>query len=244
MRRTLYEQLDADWRPVARTAVPRRWQAAAPHLDGHRSTGDVIAACRDSDHPRTANRTLAALLHLAAKGDTLAVRAALQACIPLVSSAAASLRRVIGSSPWSSRPELDADAVAALVEIIHRSAGELAELDWPASVLRSRVRDRLRTTLRCWHRQQRRESGPIDSVPHPAASLEHASTVDERMATLVVSAVRSGHITQAAGQTVVATTVYGWDTGSFAAITGRDPRAVRTHRRRTEHRLAELVGAG
>ena len=244
MRRTLYEQLDADWRRVARTAVPRRWLAATPDLADHRLTGDVIAACRDRDHPRTANRTLAALLALAATGDRLAVRAAVQACIPLVSSAASSLRRVIGSSPWSSRPELDADAVAALVEIAHRSAGELAALDWPASVLRSRVRDRLRTTLRRWHRQQRRESVPLDRAPHPAAPLEQASTVDEQLATFVVSAVRSGHITRSAGQTVVATTVYGWDTGSFAAITGRDPRAVRTHRRRTEHRLAELVAAG
>lgn len=244
MRRTLFEQLDTEWQAVARRAVPERWLATAPVLRGHRLTGDIITACRDDDQPALANRTLAALLSLAARGDALAVRATLQACIPLVNSAASSLRRVVGSSPWTSRPELDADAVAALIEIIHRSAGELGQIDWPASVLRSRVRDRLRTALRAWHRQQRREGASIIGDHHPATPLDEARTADERLAGLVVSAVHDGKITAVAGQTVVATTVYGWDTQSFAAITGRDPRAVRTHRRRTERRLAELVAAG
>jgi DNA-directed RNA polymerase specialized sigma24 family protein len=126
-----------------------------------------------------------------------------------------------------------------MVELVDHGAG--AATPWPAAVLRSRLRDRLKTAVRRHRRQRHREGAPVDHASHPVTVLHDAHSAEERMARVIVAAAHGGDLTVTAAQTVLATTVYGWDTTGFAALTGRDVRAVRTHRRRTERRLAALA---
>jgi hypothetical protein len=204
--------------------------------------GAVVEACRCRVDPVAGNRVLGAVLVLARAGDPLAGRAALQALVPMVAATAAGLAGYIGGwGPWASRAELDGEAAAVVAELVRSPlpAGTV----WPAAVLRSRLRDRLRTTVARHRRQRRREPALADHDRHPATGLDEAHSAEERMARIVVDATRGGHISIVAAQTVLATTVYGWDTASIARLTGRDVRAVRTHRRRTEQRLSALLVA-
>src|SRR5690606_6110774 len=199
---------------------------------------DVVRACRRRDDPEAANRALSGVLAAASTGDRLAARTALQALLPAVAATAAGLRGYVGWGPWASRDDLAAEAAAIAVEV---ASGPSPAAAWPAAVLRSRLRDRLRAAVRRHVRQRRREGGAVEGAAHPVAALDHARTAEERMARTIVEAARVGDLTLAAAQTVLATTVYGWDARGFARVTGRDPRAVSAHRRRTERRLAELV---
>ncbi|HEX6421129.1 MAG TPA: hypothetical protein VFZ77_21675 [Acidimicrobiales bacterium] len=238
MAPSVFDRLDAEWRATGRAALPAAWPALEPRLGRYEVLDDVVRACRRRDDPRAANRVLGGLLAMASRGDRVAARAALQALLPAVAATAAGLRGYVGWGPWASRAELDAEAAAIAVEL---ASGPAPATDWPAAVLRSRLRDRLRATVRRHLRQRWREGAAVEGAAHPVAALDHARTAEERMARTIVEAARGGELTVAAAQTVLATTVYGWDARAYARVTGRDPRAVRTHRRRTERRLAELV---
>jgi hypothetical protein len=237
---TVYDLLDAEWRTLARRPVPSAWRSRPP-LAGAGRLGPVVESCRDRTDPATANRTLGAVLALAAGGDPLAARVALQAVLPLVVSTAAGLAGYVGWGPWTSRADLDGEAAATMVELI--GAPLPPGTHWPAAALGSRLRDRLRTTVRRHRRQHQREPVLAADAAHPPSDLHEAYSAAERLARFVVDATRGGDISLTAAQTVLATTVYGWDTASVARLTGRDVRAVRAHRRRTEQRLATLVVA-
>jgi hypothetical protein len=150
------------------------------------------------------------------------------------------MRGYVGWGPWATRCELEGDAVATLAEVVTAGVGATA---WPAAMVKSRLRDRLRTSVRRHERRRRREGAGLDGLgaAHPTAGLHDARCPEERAARAVVDAVRSGAVSRAAGQTVLATSVFGWDPVSFAALTGRDVRAIRTHRRRTARHLAALA---
>jgi hypothetical protein len=230
--------LDAEWDGLGRRPVPLSWFGADRPYE---RLGAVVDACRDGSDPARANRVLAGVLAVTGPGDDLARRTALQALLPLAMAAAARLRGYVGWGPWATRSELEGDAAAALAEIV--AAGVGATL-WPAAVVRSRLRDRLRTTVRRHERRRRREGAGLDGLAaarHPTAALDEARCPEERAARAVVDAVRLGLVSRAAGQTVLATSVFGWDPASFAALTGRDVRAIRTHRRRTARHLAALA---
>lgn len=235
---SVIDRLDAEWRATRRTAVPAAWCAVAPAVGRYELVADVAAACRDRDDPRGANGVLGDVLAVASHGDRLASRTALQALLPVVAATAAGLRGYVGWGPWTTRAELDAEAAATMVEL---AGTPPPATEWPAAVLRSRLRDRLRGTVRRHRRQVQREGHAVERATHPVTTLEHARSAEERVARVIVDAARGGDLTLSAAQTVLATTVYGWDAPGFARITGRDPRAVSTHRRRTERRLAELV---
>jgi hypothetical protein len=268
MTGSVYDRLDAEWRSLARRPVPGTWDLSGTGIPGPSPVGDVPAAitagrvvgvtvtrlgsgagrlgavvdaCRRRDDPLAANRMLATLLALAAGGDPVAARAALQALVPVVAATAAGFAGYVGWGPWGSRVELDGEAAATMAELVR--APLPAGTAWPAAVLRSRLRDRLRTAVRRHRRLRDREPTLRDDAVHPATALDEAHSADERMARLVVDATRGGHISVTAAQTVLATTVFGWDTASLARLTGRDVRAVRTHRRRTEQRLGALLVA-
>ncbi len=223
--------------------MPDAWAAAAPALAGLPRLATVVDACRSRTDADAANRALAGVLAVAAD-DPLARRTALQALLPVVAAVAAQLRGYVGWGPWTSRTELDGEAAAALVEVV--GAGVPATR-WPAAVVRSRLRDRLRTTVHRHRRQRHREGTPLEalerSVAHPTGGLHDAHSPEERAARFVVDAARSGTVSVAAAQTVLATSVLGWDTAGFAALTGRDVRAVRAHRRRTARSLASVAEA-
>lgn len=240
MGSTVYDLLDAEWRTLARRPVPSAWRGRPP-LAGARRLGSLVESCRDRTDAPAANRTLGAVLALASGGDPLAARVALQAVLPLVVSTAAGLAGYVGWGPWTSRADLDGEAASTMVELIDGPLppGTL----WPAAVLGSRLRDRLRTTVRRHRRQHQREPALVADATHPPSDLHEAYSAAERLARFVVDATRGGDISLTAAQTVLATTVYGWDTASVARLTGRDARAVRAHRRRTEQRLAALVVA-
>lgn len=240
MGSTVYDLLDAEWRTLARRPVPTAWQSRSP-LAGLTRLGPVVEACRERTDPGAANRTLGSVLALATGGDPLAGRVALQAVLPLVVSTAAGLSGYVGWGPWTSRSDLDGEAAATMVELI--DAGLPQGTLWPAAVLGSRLRDRLRTSIRRHRRQHVREPALAADAAHPPSDLHEAYSAAERLAQFVVDATRGGDISLTAAQTVLATTVYGWDTASVARLTGRDIRAVRAHRRRTEARLAVLVVA-
>lgn len=237
----------------ARHPAAGRWrghppaEAVAGRAGGGRDTGGVrlgavVDACRCRVDPVAGNRVLGAVLVLARAGDPLAGRAALQALVPMVAATAAGMAGYVGGwGPWACRAELDGEAAAVVAELVRSPLP--AGTEWPAAVLRSRLRDRLRTTVARHRRQRRREPALGDHDRHPATGLDEAHSAEERMARIVVDATRGGHISIVAAQTVLATTVYGWDTASIARLTGRDVRAVRTHRRRTEQRLSALLVA-
>lgn len=238
MAASVFDSLDAEWRVTRRTAVPAAWCDVSPALGRYELVADAVAACRDRDDPHHANGVLAGVLAVASRGDRLARRTALQALLPVVASTAAGLAGYVGWGPWATRAELDAEAAATMVEL---TAAPPPATAWPAAVLRSRLRDRLRGTVRRHRRRLQREGHAVERIPHPVTVLEHARSAEERVARVIVEAARSGELTLSAAQTVLATTVYGWDAPGFARITGRDARAIGTHRRRTERRLAELV---
>jgi DNA-directed RNA polymerase specialized sigma24 family protein len=238
MTTSVLDRLDAEWRALARLEIPPAWTDVAPSFDGFRRVGGVVDACRSRADPLDANRVLGGLLSVAATGDRIAARTALQALLPIVATTAAGLRGYVGWGPWATRTELDAEAAATMVELIDAPR---PPTPWPAAVLRSRLRDRLRTTVRRHKRQQHREGAAVDPTAHPVTALHDAHSAEERVARVIVDAAREGALTVSAAQTVLATTVYGWDTSGFARLTGRDARAVRAHRRRTERRLAALV---
>jgi hypothetical protein len=237
----------------ARHPAAGRWrghppaEAVAGRAGGGRDPGGVrlgavVDACRCRVDPVAGNRVLGAVLVLARAGDPLAGRAALQALVPMVAATAAGMAGYVGGwGPWACRAELDGEAAAVVAELVRSPLP--AGTEWPAAVLRSRLRDRLRTTVARHRRQRRREPALGDHDRHPATGLDEAHSAEERMARIVVDATRGGHISIVAAQTVLATTVYGWDTASIARLTGRDVRAVRTHRRRTEQRLSALLVA-
>jgi len=238
MPTSVFDRLDAEWRTHARRAVPQSWTDASPALGRYRRTGDVVDACRAGADPETANGVLGNLLAVAAGGDALAARSSLQALVPVTAKTAAAMRGYVGWGPWASRADLDADAAATVVELIDAGPPTSA---WPAAVLRSRLRDRLRATVRRHRRHREREGAPVERTSHPAAALHDAHSAEERVARVIVDAAHTGQLTVTAAQTLLATSVYGWDTNGFAVLTGRDVRAVRTHRRRTEPVLASLV---
>jgi hypothetical protein len=240
MGSTVHDLLDAEWRSLARRPVPEPWRSRPP-LAGATRLGPVVEDCRDRTDPAAGNRTLCAVLSFAAAGDPLAARVALQALLPLVASTAAGLAGYLGWGPWTSRADLDGEAAATMVELIGTPLPPGTR--WPAAVLGSRLRDRLRTTIRRHRRQHQREPMLVADAAHPPSDLHEAYSAAERLAQFVVDATRGGDISLTAAQTVLATTVYGWDTASVARLTGRDVRAVRAHRRRTEQRLAALVVA-
>ena len=240
MGSTVYDLLDAEWRTLARRPVPEAWRSRSP-LASLTRLGPVVEACRDRTDPAAGNRTLGAVLGLATGGDPLAARVALQAVLPLVVSTAAGLAGYVGWGPWTSRTDLDGEAAGTMVELIGAPLPPGAL--WPAAVLGSRLRDRLRTTVRRHRRQHQREPVLVADTAHPPSDLHEAYSAAERLAQFVVDAARGGDISLTAAQTVLATTVYGWDTASVARLTDRDVRAVRAHRRRTEVRLASLVVA-
>jgi hypothetical protein len=243
MTGSVRDRLDAEWRSLARRPVPAAWLVPAGGVPtGLARLGAVVDACRDRDDAAAGNRVLGAVLALARAGDPLAARVALQALLPVVSSTAAGLAGYAGCGrPWATRAELDGEAAATMAELVR---GPLPPgTAWPAAVLRSRLRDRLRTVVHRYRRTREREPALRDGDRHPPALLDDAHSADERMARLVLDATRGGHISVTAAQTVLATTVYGWDTASLARLTGRDVRAVRTHRRRTEQRLGALLVA-
>ncbi len=246
MGSSVFALLDAEWDALGRRPVPASWTAVAPVLGPCARLASVVDACRDGTDPTAANRVLAGVLAVAAAGDggaDVARRTALQALLPLAASAAARMRGYVGWGPWATRSELEGDAAAALAEVVAAGVGETA---WPAVVVRSRLRDRLRTAVRRHERRRRREGTGLDGpdglgAAHPTAGLHDARCPEERAARAVVDAARAGTVSWAAAQTVLATSVFGWDPASFAALTGRDVRAIRTHRRRTARHLAALA---
>lgn len=235
MSRSVFALLDAEWRVLGGRPVPDVWSVEAPALADLPRLDAVVAACRATGDPAAANRTLAGVLAVARGGDACARRTAVQALVPVAAATAARLRGYVGWGPWATRSELEADAAAALVEVV--SAG-LPPTAWPAAVVRSRLRDRLRTTVRCHARRRRREGATLDGHAPPVSHIDDARCPEERAARRVVDAARRGVVTVAAAQTVLATSVYGWEPADFAALTGRDVRAVRTHRRRALRQLA------
>ena len=236
MTSSVFDRLDAEWRAVGRRPVPDVWPIELRADPGLARLGAVVDACRDPGDPAAGHRLLGRVLVVAAAGDRLACRTAVQALLPVAASTAAKLRGYVGWGPWATGGELDGDAVAALAEVV--CAGVPAS-PWPAAVVRSRVRDRLRTTVRRHARRCRREGTALDAAAGRSVSrLEDARCPEEWAARTLVDAARLGVVTPAAAGTVLATTVYGWDPAEVAAATGRDVRAVRTQRRRTHRRLA------
>jgi hypothetical protein len=243
MGSSVFALLDAEWDTLGRRPVPAWWRAVAPVLRPCARLASVVDGCRDGADPAAANRVLAGVLAVAAAGNDgadLARRTALQALLPLAAAAASRMRGYVGWGPWATRSELEGDAAAALAEIVAAGVGATA---WPAAVVRSRLRDRLRTTVRRHERCRRREGAGLDGLgaAHPTTGLHDARCPEERAARAVVDAARAGTVSRAAAQTVLATSVFGWDPASFAALTGRDVRAIRTHRRRTARHLAALA---
>jgi hypothetical protein len=228
---SVFALLDAEWRTLGRRPAPAGWPVECRSLGGLPRLATVVDACRRGDDPRP----LAALLVLAAAGDAVACRTAVQALVPAAAGAAARMAGYVGWGPWPTRDDLDGDAAGALVEVV---AAGVPTGGWPAAVLASRVRDRLRATVRRHARHRRREGLGLGAAPSPVARLDDARCAEERAADVVVAAVRDGVLTAAGGQTVLATSVYGWSPGEFAALTGRDVRAVRTHRLRATRALA------
>ncbi|HET8621902.1 MAG TPA: hypothetical protein VFM27_23230, partial [Acidimicrobiales bacterium] len=160
--------------------------AAAGRGDGGRDSGGVrlgavVEACRCRVDPVAGNRVLGAVLGIARAGDPLAGRAALQALVPMVAATAAGMAGYVGGQgPWASRAELDGEAAAVVAELVRSPLP--ARTVWPAAVLRSRLRDRLRTTVARHRRQRRREPALGDHDRHPATGLDEAHSAEERMA--------------------------------------------------------------
>lgn len=227
---SVFALLDAEWRTLGRRPVPEGWPVEARAPAGPPRLATVVHACRRGDDPRP----LAALLALAAGGDAVACRTAVQALVPAAAGAAARMAGYVGWGPWPTRDELDGDAAGALAEVV---AGGVPAGAWPAAVVASRVRDRLRAAVRRHARHRRREAALLAAAP-VACHLEDARCAEERAADAVVAAARVGVLSPAAAQTVLATAVYGWTPAEFAALTGRDVRAVRTHRLRATRALA------
>jgi hypothetical protein len=236
MTSSVFALLDAEWRVLGRRPVPDAWPVEIRVDAGLPWLAEVVDTCRDGGDPGRAQRTLAGVLAVAAAGDPLARRAAVQALLPVAAATAARLGGYVGWGPWPTRTDLDGDAAAALVEVV--SAG-IPATAWPSAVVRSRVRDRLRTAIRRHARQRHREgTALVAATAREVSRLEDARCAEDRAARTLLDAARRGVVTRGAAGTVLATSVIGWDPAEVAAHTGRDVRAVRTQRRRAQRQLA------
>src|SRR5262245_48365628 len=132
---SVHDRLDAEWRVLGRRPVPVAWldagsglrealegQIVGParrHPAGLVRLGAVVESCQDRADPASGNRVLGAVLGLAATGDELAARLALQALLPVVASTAAGMAGYVGRwGPWASWAELDGEAAATMAELV------------------------------------------------------------------------------------------------------------------------------
>jgi hypothetical protein len=236
MTSSVFALLDAEWRVLGRRPVPEAWPVEMRVDAGLPRLAAVVDTCRDGRDPVRAQWILAGVLAVAAAGDPLARRTAVQALLPAAAATAARLRGYVGWGPWPTRADLDGDAAAALAEVVGAGIPATA---WPAAVVRSRVRDRLRTAVRRHARQHHREGAALAAATARAVTrLEDARCAEDWAARALLDAARLGVVSAGAAGTVLATAVCGWDPADVAARTGRDVRAVRTQGRRAQRRLA------
>lgn len=236
--RSLFEGLAREWECLA--AHPssgvhlRRWHLLAGCFDGYLSVGEVVASFDDHSEKDRSARLLNGLL-VAAADDRLARRALLQALTAGLKRATRSLYRRISllrgevDLPWTTRAELEADAIAELLAQIDAASGRA--LGHPAATLLARVRARL------WRAVYSSADAPqltfdVDRWMAPRSLLER-----NELDTLLIDAVTDGSVMRDDAALIWRYRVRDEPLGVIAASIGCSEARVQKRRERAELRL-------
>lgn len=215
-------------------AAAQRWRRAEPALAGIAHPLDALALCHSSCDRRQSNEALAALVRLGAD-DTLATLTAVVALLPGLGAIAGRLRRCAGIDQFS----LQADLASAAWEVIRASAGEA--LAWPASVILSRARDRLRSAART---DARRRAALVGAGALEGLAAGPGRPVLDCLGLALGEAWAADPDSREALRLVFVTRVWGTSTAEAAAECGIDVRVLRARRARAERCAARLAQRG
>lgn len=207
--------------PCGRASL-RGWSSANTIL-GVATGSEALAVCHQPDR-RRANNAFAELLRLAAD-EPLAARLALAALAPGLRAAA----RRLSARRWRDRDEVEAELVSAAWEQVLVLAGDPPE--WPAAVILSRARDRVRARLAAEGCHAAFVGTAVDAA---------ATAVDDpadMVAGLVDLAAAMHRVGRPAVGLVVATRWSGLSLAELARATGESHAALRQRRSRAERAL-------
>lgn len=215
-------------------AAAKRWRAAEPALAGVGHPLDALALCRTRCEVRRANEALGALVRLGANDD-LAALTALVALVPGLGSVARRLGRCGGID----QSTLEADLASAAWEVIRALPAE--RLEWPASLILSRTRDRLRSAALS---NARRRAARVGAGALEGLAAGPARSALERLALALGEAHRADPGSREALRVVFATRVWGTPTAKAAAECGLEVGTLRTRRARAERCVIRLAERG
>ena len=212
----------------------RRWHLLAGCFDSYTSVGDVVASFDDHSEKARSARLLNGLL-VAAADDRLARRALLQALTAGLKRATRSLYRRMPllraevDLPWTTRAELEADAIAELLAQIDQASGRA--LGHPAATLLARVRARL------WRAVYSSADAPqltfdVDRWTAPRSLLER-----NELDTVLLDAVTDGSVMRDDAALIWRYRVQDEPLGVIAASIGCSQARVQKRRERAELRL-------
>ena len=236
--RSLFDVLTGDWQRLAghpSSAIHlRRWQHLAGCFDAYVTVGEVVASFDDHTEKARSARLQNGLL-IAASDDPLARLALLQALTAGLKRATRSLSRRMSSLngevslPWSSRADLESDAIAELLQQIDRAAGR--PLAHPAAMLLSRVRARL------WRTVYTSKESPQLSLDLDAHASGRSPFERSELETLLVDAVSGGSVSRHDAGLIWRYRVVEEPMHVTAAVSGVTEACVQKRRERAERRL-------
>ena len=233
--------LEREWHivsdtPTARRAA-RRWATYDPILAAS-SPGDLVTSVRNAPSHHRAQEAVNALAQLAANGDTLAARTALQIVLPLIFHRTI---RALAAVGYSSQLQADAhaEAVAAALDRIYRLHTQPTPT--PLWSIERAVRSRLTIWLRQHHNRPDHPTDP-NILPEPDPTrIDTDPTPAEQLLKILGEAVSEGAITADGASIVAATRIAGASFEDLARSGSRRPITYSRHRQRTEAALAEAV---
>lgn len=175
--------------PSARRAA-RRWAAAEPILNAP-TPADLVNSVRAAPSHHRAQATVNALARVAAHGDPLAARTALQIVLPLVSKRTIRAMAAVGYANQL-QPDAHAEAVAAALDRIHRLPSQPTPT--PLWSIERAVRARLNIWLRQHHNRIDEPTDPTEiPEPEPARSQAEPNPGEELLG-ILEDAVSSGEL--------------------------------------------------
>jgi hypothetical protein len=233
--------LERDWRTVSDTPsarrTARRWAMSDPILAAA-SPGDLVTSVRGAPSHHRAQATVNALAQLAAGGDTLAARTALQIVLPLIFHRTI---RALAAVGYSSQLQADAhaEAAAAALDRIYRLRAQPTPT--PLWSIERAVRSRLSIWLRQHHNRPDHPTDPkILPEPDPTR-IDTDLAPAEQLLKILSEAVNDGAITAGDASLVATTRISGTSFEDLARSGSRRPITYSRRRRRVEATLAEAV---
>lgn len=235
--------LEREWGTVSDTPTARRtarcWATSEPILAAA-SPGDLVTSVRHAPSHHRAQATVNALARLAANGDPLAARTALQIVLPIIFHRTI---RALAAVGYSSQLQADAhaEAVAAALDRIYRLPTQPSST--PLWSIERAVRSRLAIWLRQHHNRPDQPTDP-NILPEPDPTrINTDPTPGEQLLKILGEAVSDGAITADDASLVANTRIAGASFEDLARTGSRRPITYSRHRQRVEEALAAAAVA-